>query len=162
MLRSVPLMYRQEMEDEQLRKEMLTEFEAFLPHDKAVLMEEGLFERACGSSSTGAVREHVYHCIGKEVLDGLAKDPTIADRDDDPSALLDWTPQQLRPDRWEALINKQNLVRMKQENIATTDYYRCPKCKKRKSTVTQVQTRSADEPATTMVKCIECGHMVTF
>jgi len=41
---------------------------------------------------------------------------------------------------------------------ATTDMFRCGKCKQRRTTYHQMQTRSADEPMTTFVCCLECGN----
>lgn len=76
--------------------------------------------------------------------------------------LSTFSPQELQPDKWEILIQKESLRRLKLENLATTDHYKCPKCKTRKCTVTQVQTRSADEPMTILVKCVECGHTMSF
>ncbi|XP_028833127.1 transcription elongation factor A protein 1 [Denticeps clupeoides] len=43
-----------------------------------------------------------------------------------------------------------------------TDLFTCGKCKKKKCTYTQVQTRSADEPMTTFVFCNECGNRWKF
>ncbi|KAL6054841.1 Transcription elongation factor [Balamuthia mandrillaris] len=42
--------------------------------------------------------------------------------------------------------------------VATTDMWRCGKCKERKCTFYQLQTRSADEPMTTFVTCTVCGN----
>ena len=39
-----------------------------------------------------------------------------------------------------------------------TDQFKCGKCKKRKCTYYQKQTRSADEPMTTFITCVACGH----
>ncbi|KAF2072476.1 hypothetical protein CYY_006208 [Polysphondylium violaceum] len=47
-------------------------------------------------------------------------------------------------------------------NEATTDQFKCGKCKQRKCTYRQLQTRSADEPATTFVTCINCNHRWKF
>ncbi|KAN0045386.1 hypothetical protein ACTA71_005763 [Dictyostelium dimigraforme] len=51
-----------------------------------------------------------------------------------------------------------------QNNEATTDQFQCGKCKQRKCTYTQLQTRSADEPPTTFVKCCVkgCGNRWRF
>ncbi|XP_012987167.2 transcription elongation factor A protein 1 [Esox lucius] len=43
-----------------------------------------------------------------------------------------------------------------------TDLFTCGKCKKKRCTYTQVQTRSADEPMTTFVFCMECGNRWKF
>lgn len=45
-----------------------------------------------------------------------------------------------------------------QENGRTTSIFRCGKCKSRNCTYTQLQTRSADEPMTTFVNCVDCGN----
>ena len=39
-----------------------------------------------------------------------------------------------------------------------TSLFKCNKCGQRKTTYTQLQTRSADEPMTTFVLCLECGN----
>ncbi|KAG5841595.1 transcription elongation factor A protein 1-like [Anguilla rostrata] len=43
-----------------------------------------------------------------------------------------------------------------------TDLFTCGKCKKKRCTYTQVQTRSADEPMTTFVFCNDCGNRWKF
>lgn len=45
---------------------------------------------------------------------------------------------------------------------ATTDQFQCSKCKQRKATFYQLQTRSADEPMTTFVTCVNCGKRWKF
>lgn len=44
----------------------------------------------------------------------------------------------------------------------TTDLFKCGKCGKNKCTYSQMQTRSADEPMTTFVFCMECGNRWKF
>ena len=47
---------------------------------------------------------------------------------------------------------------MYKENLAAaTDEFKCYKCKNRKCTYYQLQTRSADEAITTFVTCLICG-----
>ncbi|PNH08820.1 Transcription elongation factor A protein 1 [Tetrabaena socialis] len=41
-------------------------------------------------------------------------------------------------------------------NTASTDMFQCGRCKQRKTTYYQLQTRSADEPMTTFVTCVNC------
>ncbi|CAO3665468.1 unnamed protein product [Umbelopsis ramanniana] len=45
---------------------------------------------------------------------------------------------------------------------AETDMFMCGKCKGRKTTYFQMQTRSADEPMTTFVTCVLCGNRWKF
>ena len=41
-------------------------------------------------------------------------------------------------------------------------FFTCRKCKSKKTTYTQAQTRSADEPMTTFVTCLSCDHRWKF
>jgi len=72
------------------------------------------------------------------------------------------THQDMNPDKWSALIKaKQLRDKHKYETKveASTDNFTCPnsKCRSTKCTYYQLQTRSADEPMTTFVTCIDCG-----
>lgn len=44
----------------------------------------------------------------------------------------------------------------------TTEMFKCGKCKERKCTYYQMQTRSADEPMTTFVTCRNCNNRWKF
>lgn len=48
------------------------------------------------------------------------------------------------------------------DNQSETDMFRCGKCKQRKTKYYQMQTRSADEPMTTFVTCINCNNRWKF
>ena len=63
----------------------------------------------------------------------------------------------LNKNKWGPIIKRLEHIEFKKNNMATTDIYECRKCKKRKCTISQLQTRSADEPMTTFVRCVECG-----
>ena len=77
-----------------------------------------------------------------------------------PQELAFMSHQEICPDKWKKLIEDKK-VRDKQKyepNIeASTDNFTCNKCKSKKCTYYQLQTRSADEPMTTFVTCLECG-----
>ncbi|WCJ27855.1 Transcription elongation factor TFIIS [Euphorbia peplus] len=45
---------------------------------------------------------------------------------------------------------------------ATTDQFKCGRCGQRKTTYYQMQTRSADEPMTTYVTCVNCNNHWKF
>lgn len=49
-----------------------------------------------------------------------------------------------------------------QNQQASTDMFQCGKCRQRKCTYYQMQTRSADEPMTTFVQCVNCGNRWRF
>ncbi|PIN19093.1 Transcription elongation factor TFIIS/Cofactor of enhancer-binding protein Sp1 [Handroanthus impetiginosus] len=45
---------------------------------------------------------------------------------------------------------------------ASTDQFTCGRCKKKETTYYQMQTRSADEPMTTFVTCVNCNNRWKF
>jgi transcription elongation factor S-II len=58
-------------------------------------------------------------------------------------------------------LRTKELEREKASMVHDEDYtgiFVCRKCKSRKTTYYQLQTRSADEPMTTYVTCIGCGN----
>eukprot|EP01112_Ceratiomyxa_fruticulosa_P019611 TRINITY_DN6460_c1_g3_i1.p1 TRINITY_DN6460_c1_g3~~TRINITY_DN6460_c1_g3_i1.p1 ORF type:complete len:330 (+),score=71.47 TRINITY_DN6460_c1_g3_i1:309-1298(+) len=61
-------------------------------------------------------------------------------------------------------IEKYNLeaAMIGNNSSATTDMFQCGKCKQRKCTYYQMQTRSADEPMTTFVTCVNCNNRWKF
>jgi transcription elongation factor S-II len=46
--------------------------------------------------------------------------------------------------------------------MAESDEFKCGRCKKQRTVYFQKQTRCADEPMTTFVRCLECGHNWKF
>jgi transcription elongation factor S-II len=77
-----------------------------------------------------------------------------------PQNMAFMTHQEYNPARWKELIEK----KMKRDaskytdNIqASTNMYTCKKCKSSRCTYYEMQTRSADEPATIFVTCLDCG-----
>jgi len=70
--------------------------------------------------------------------------------------------EELNPEKYNKIMKKKTIEQDKIDNQATSNVYECKKCKNRKCSVTQRQTRAADEPATTFVKCIECGYEWAF
>ena len=75
------------------------------------------------------------------------------------------THQEIRPTKWKILLDK---IEKKQNNLyipvqGNTDIFNCNKCKRANKisnncSYYQLQTRSADEPMTTFVTCLNCGN----
>ena len=71
------------------------------------------------------------------------------------------THQELAPEKWSQLIeikSKRDKNKFESNLEAATDTFTCKKCKSNKCTYYAVQTRSADEPMTIYVTCIDCGQ----
>jgi len=71
-------------------------------------------------------------------------------------------PEELNPDKYENIIKKKEMEEYKKNNKVGSSVFTCSKCKKSKCSVSQKQTRAGDEPPTTFVECLECGHVFKF
>ena len=71
------------------------------------------------------------------------------------------THQELNPQIWEPIIKekiKRDKSRYEINMEAATEEFTCYRCGKNKCTYYELQTRSADEPMTTYVSCLNCGN----
>ena len=77
-----------------------------------------------------------------------------------PQTFAFMTHQEMNPERWAPLIikkTKRDASKFNNTIEASTDMYTCKKCRSKKCTYYELQTRSADEPATIFVTCLDCG-----
>ena len=84
-----------------------------------------------------------------------------------PDELISASPEELASD-----AKKEENQRIREKKLfdsapssvkrATTDQFQCGKCRQRKCTYYQMQTRSADEPMTTFVQCTNCNNAWKF
>jgi len=66
----------------------------------------------------------------------------------------------LYPESWAALQEaavKREAKMLEVDKSAATDMFRCSRCGKRECTYYEMQTRSADEPMTQFIRCLNCG-----
>ena len=71
------------------------------------------------------------------------------------------THQEMNPEAWRELIEQKEIRdKHKYDPVleASTNEFTCRRCKQSQCTYYQLQTRSADEPMTTFVSCINCGN----
>jgi transcription elongation factor S-II len=70
------------------------------------------------------------------------------------------THQEMRPEHWVAMIEKKvkrDASKYTSNVEASTDMFTCKKCRSKRCTYYEMQTRSADEPATIFITCLDCG-----
>ena len=87
---------------------------------------------------------------------------TVKSRKFNISTLCYLKPEELNPDKYKSLLEKREKEEYKKNNQVTTDVFKCKKCKSKKCIVTEKQTRSGDEPATTFVNCVVCDYSFRF
>jgi transcription elongation factor S-II len=77
-----------------------------------------------------------------------------------PQTLAFMTHQELNPAHWREHIErkiKRDASKFVNNIQASTDMFTCKKCRSKRCTYYELQTRSADEPATIFVTCLDCG-----
>jgi hypothetical protein len=98
----------------------------------------------------------IYINLKKPELLNSVKDGTIKTK-----TLAFMTHQEMQPEKWEPLIQakiKKDKSKYDTQQEAMTDTFKCRKCHSNKCSYYQMQTRSADEPMTTFVTCLECAN----
>uniref|UniRef100_A0A6V7QSR7 Transcription elongation factor n=1 Tax=Ananas comosus var. bracteatus TaxID=296719 RepID=A0A6V7QSR7_ANACO len=147
-------------------RNILDEVKSCDPIRAAATVESALFEKL-GSSAGG--RKQKYRSImfnlradnntdlRRRVLIGQVR----------PESLADMSPEDMASDARKLANNK-----IKEKALfdcerggppkATTDQFKCGRCGQRKATYYQMQTRSADEPMTTFVTCVNCNNHWKF
>lgn len=147
-------------------KNILDEVDACDPLRVAVTVECAMYERlgSSGGSHKSKYRSIIFNLkdsnnpdFRRKVLLGLVK----------PDKIVDLTPEDMASDKRKLMNNK-----IKEKALfecerglapkASTDQFKCGRCGQRKCTYYQLQTRSADEPMTTFVTCVNCNNHWKF
>lgn len=100
------------------------------------------------------------YCVFSNLLSEPSFTEKIASGEILPHFVGDMRPEQMAPEKWESIISTvkdrvKNAYEVRMESM--TKNIRCRKCKSNKIFYTEVQTRSADEPMTTIYQCLECN-----
>nr|XP_043634296.1 transcription elongation factor TFIIS-like [Erigeron canadensis] len=146
--------------------ELRDEAEASDPYRVAVSVESAMFEK--WGRSNGA-QKFKYRSIMFNIKD--PKNPDFRRKvllgHVKPERILELTPEEMASTerqmengkiKEKALFDCERGLPPK----ATTDEFKCGRCGKRKCTYYQLQTRSADEPMTTFVTCVNCDNHWKF
>ena len=135
----------------------------------AIKIEAGIFEFTLVYSLTknyiNTILPSIYNDKVYDILKNLDSTNSVANltlKDAintgslDPQKIAFLSPQELHPDRWDLLIRKNKLREEKKRNMAVTDIYQCFRCKGRRCSMIELQLRSADEPMTKIITCLDC------
>nr|GFC98141.1 transcription elongation factor TFIIS-like [Tanacetum cinerariifolium] len=150
----------------EIEDELRDEANAADPYRVAVSVESAMFEKWGRSNGAQKLK---YRSIMFNIKD--AKNPDFRRKVllgyVKPERILELTPEEMASTERQMEIGK-----IKEKALfdcerglppkATTDEFRCGRCGKRKCTYYQLQTRSADEPMTTFVTCVNCDNHWKF
>jgi transcription elongation factor S-II len=139
--------------------------------DVATNLEKGIYNYAIQESNfKKIVKKWENPSFSQLYLDRLKtiyvnlKDPSILSSiqkgEIAPQTFAFMTHQEFAPEKWKDMLEqkmKRDVAKYDKKIEASTDMFTCKKCHSKKCTYYELQTRSADEPATIFVTCLDCG-----
>ena len=158
---------------ETFRSKIIENLNAIIKNEKiSINVEKSVFNSSLDHAKTQKVIKKwdnkyfvdIYVLILKKVFINLKNEDTLNRLRSKKIRSSDFggmTHIEMCPEIWEDLIEKK---KKRDENkfngniTATTDNFTCYKCKSQKCSYYQLQTRSANEPKTTYVDCMNCGN----
>jgi DNA-directed RNA polymerase subunit M/transcription elongation factor TFIIS len=159
---------------ETFRFNMKTKLNNIIENDKfASNMEKGIFNYSLKESNNKKVvkkwdnpyfvqiymdrmRSIIYNLTKNALLLEQLKNETIKPQD-----IAFMTHYEMFPEKWKTMLmvkSEKDKGKFETNIEASTDTFTCRKCRGNKTTYYQLQIRSADEPATTFINCIDCGN----
>ena len=96
----------------------------------------------------------IYNLKNEDLLERIKTGQVHADM------LATMTHQEMSPEKWRVRMEmktQRDKSKLSTNIEASTDLFTCKKCKSKKCTYYELQTRSADEPATIFITCLDCG-----
>jgi len=87
----------------------------------------------------------------QKVVQGALDIDTLADMN-----VMDYAPTIYAPLRERMMLREQH--QLEGNKAMATDLFKCGRCHKRECTYYELQTRSADEPMTKFITCLNCGN----
>ncbi len=152
------------------RPKYIIEFSNILNNiKKAISLEKGIFEFSLIHTFMNNLQQKFVVSVYLDKLDEIKNNINGNDKINNqtlkqsilhgeirPELVSFLSPQQMHPKRWAEVMSIKKYREDKENNIAITDLYKCRKCGERKSKVSQMQIRCADEPTSTFVTCLVC------
>jgi transcription elongation factor S-II len=132
-------------------------------HSEKRSMDRG-FEPAWDNHKFTNIYKHKFLSLKTNLVDNPKLRSQLIDRRISVLDIVDMRPEELCPDgnyatQMEELIHKELRKEYIAKEVKNQDgFFKCGRCKSVKTTYYQMQTRSADEPMTVFVSCLNCGR----
>ena len=113
---------------------------------------------------------HLYKDKARSIVTNLDKESYIGnnrlierliEKEFQPQELAFMPPENVYPERWREIVDskmRQDMLILEEKPAAMTSEFKCGKCKKRECIYQELQVRSADEPMTLFITCLNCGN----
>ena len=114
--------------------------------------------------------KNLYLCKLRSIYANLKSDSYIQNKEFkqkvlsneiDPKTIATLSIYDIFPENWKALFDekaRKDKIKYEFKPEAMTDVFKCRKCGSRSCSYYEVQTRSADEPMTQFVNCLDCNN----
>lgn len=154
------------------RKNVVNKFEEIFDDErKCINLEKGVFNYAIKEANSRKIIKkwenpyfaQIYVDRLRSIYLNLKKPELLAminNNEITPQVLAFMTHQEMDHEHWRVMIErkiKRDASKFTTNVQASTDMFTCRKCKSKRSTFYELQTRSADEPATIFITCLDCG-----
>jgi len=150
---------------ESLRKDNMKELQKIFDKKISEQIEGSIFDfsdQYAETQGTPFLLEQIYSDKFNEIFCIIESNKTliksIKSKKINAEKIAFMKPQELNPEKYEKITKKKEIEEKNIKDKPTTDLFQCKKCKKKRCTVTERQTRAGDEPATQFIDCLECGH----
>lgn len=158
-------------------KNLETLFEKELTKDEVLTLEQEIYEASLNQADTRHIVkdwsiklfEHIYMCVLRKTVGNLCPKSYVKNTElikrykSKEISLKDITSMNyysLFESKWRDRIEHQKDIEKRQlegNKSLATDQFLCSRCHKRECTYYEMQTRSADEPMTIFINCLNCG-----
>jgi transcription elongation factor S-II len=156
-------------------------FNSNLTQEQCIEFEKLIFDKAFQTANKNHVRKvwsfnpfcEMYNAVARRLIGNLnptsyVKNKALWERFHHKELTLEQITNQnyyeLSPDVWQPMVDRQakrERVQLEGDFSRATDKWQCNNCKMRKCTYYELQTRSADEPMTIFIHCLNCGKRWT-
>jgi DNA-directed RNA polymerase subunit M/transcription elongation factor TFIIS len=157
-----------------LRKEVYDKFNKLFSKEIAKQIEFSIYifsEEYAENNNTPFLLEHIYKNKADELfclINNGNLEKTI--KAIDMKKINPYKIASMKPSELNLILSNKNyidIIKKRELNMMLSEKkgsmaFECKKCKKRKCSITEKQVRSADEPATQFISCLECGHTFTI
>mgnify|MGYP006092252553 CR=1 FL=1 len=127
-------------------------------------------DKCIPKSWNNPIFKNLYLCKIRSIYSNIKEDSYIQNKTFkkkiisgkiDPNKIATLSSYDIFPEVWKELIDlksKRDKLKYELKPEAMTDVFKCRKCGSRSCSYYEVQTRSADEPMTQFINCLECGN----
>ena len=158
-----------------------TTFAEVMDDSNMIELEGIIYKKTCEVATSEEIRmswnlqafRDVYMAVARRIIGNLnpnsyIKNMNLWERFHTKELTLEEIAKQnyyeLCPENWQEMVDRQakrEKIQLEGDFSRATDKWMCNGCKKRKCTYYELQTRSADEPMTIFIHCLNCGKRWT-